>query len=192
MGMGLDLQAAAQELATNTAPRTRARAMLDIETLDTGPEAVVTSIGIAMFDDESILSITRMQLDYSDDKGTINPRTVRWWLTQEGETIRGNLLGVVPPARAARVCRELLKGATEVWANSPSFDCTILRNWYKRLGMDCPWHFRVERDCRTVFAYGRLLSVPWPGNEQKHDAGADAVCQAKYLIATEHALGVNR
>jgi hypothetical protein len=41
------------------------------------------------------------------------------------------------------------KGA-RAWAYAPTFDCAILINAYKQLGLKQPWHYRDEMDARTL------------------------------------------
>lgn len=164
------------------------RAMIDIETLATSPDAVVTSIGIAHFG-VKVLKAVSWELDYSRDTGEIDPVTLRWWLSQERAVLDRNLLGSEDPATAAREIVECLAGVKEVWANAPTFDCVILRNWFKRLGVACPWRFRQERCMRTMYQLGRDRGVVFPrNNEAKHDAVSDATSQANHLLHLEDAL----
>jgi hypothetical protein len=161
------------------------RVMIDIETLDIGPNSVVTAIGAVIFDELKILDSFCSYLDYTKDKGTINPSTLRWWLKNEQETLDLNLNGVDNPNTIAFLLQNFVKDAEEIWANSPSFDCTILRNWFGRLNLETPWAYYSERDCRTMFAMGEKLNIPRGNNTKKHDALSDAVWQAAYLMRIE-------
>jgi exodeoxyribonuclease VIII len=162
----------------------RERVMLDIETLSCEPNAVVTAIGVAFFDEDQVTRTCVGYLNYKTDTGHIDPRTVRWWLEQDADIRTLNLMGLADPAEFAPGLADLLDGRT-VWGNGPQFDCTIMRNWFGRLGVKCPWHFRDERDCRTMFEIGRSLDVPYPEKQNAHDALADAVWQAEYVLAVE-------
>lgn len=162
------------------------RAMIDIETLGTRYDSVVTAIGaVKMNSDGEFTELYEADLNYEEDTGSMSPSTLRWWLTQDPHVLEKNLRGNVPLPVACRNLIRFMNGVDEVWANSPTFDCIILRSWFERLGEKCPWHFRAERDCRTMFAIGRRLDVPYPLNPSKHDALSDAVAQAKYLLAIE-------
>lgn len=166
------------------------RAMLDIETLSIKKNAVITAVGVALFDAGTVASVHSWPLDYSKDTGHCEPRTVRWWMTDATITddVRRRMLGGGTPIQdAAREIHEVLSAVDEVWANSPSFDCEILRNWYERLKAPygCPWHFRQERDCRTMFALGRSIGADVPPEKGGHDCGADAEWQARYIINIE-------
>lgn len=164
------------------------RAMLDIETLSSDNHAVVTAVGLALFDSEKVVTGKAWYLDYESDKGHIDPRTVRWWMAQ-GAAIRDvNLGGKDNPFKAAQEIITFLnaKGGTQVWANAPQFDCVIMRNWFKRLALPCAWHFRDERDCRTMFEIGRTLGAKVPIKSNGHDALADAEWQAQYVLAIEN------
>src|SRR3546814_136057 len=47
--------------------------------------------------------------------------------------------------------RDLTKNRPyEIYANSPNFDCTIMKSLYNDHGMTIPWDFRKERDLRTL------------------------------------------
>lgn len=161
------------------------RVMVDIECLDVGPTAVVSSVGLATFDYDKILSVDTIYIDYSRDTGSMSPSTLRWWLSQDSDVFKKNLFGATPMVEAATAVTDVLRCADEIWANSPTFDCIILRNWFERLRFHVPWHFRQERCCRTIFAIGRRFNVPWPANKAKHDAGEDARTQAQYVLNVE-------
>lgn len=161
------------------------RAMLDIETLSSDNHAVVTAIGLALFDREKIVDGKAWYLDYESDKGHIDPRTVRWWMQQNAAVRDVNLGGKENPFKAAQEIITYLPKGAQVWANAPQFDCVIMRNWFKRLALPCAWHFRDERDCRTMFEIGRTLGAKVPPKSDSHDALADAVWQAQYVLATE-------
>lgn len=164
------------------------RIMVDLETLSTEPNAVVAAIGLVMFNDREILSSTNLLLDIREDEGDISPATLKWWLTQDLQVMREQLGGGMEAYRAAAEVQDWMHGADEVWGNAPTFDCTILRNWLERNRAKVPWHFRDERCCRTMFAIGRQLNVPYPVNTRKHDAEADAWVQAEYVLRVENAI----
>lgn len=42
------------------------------------------------------------------------------------------------------------KLVTKVWANSPTFDLTMLESEYSSIGMEVPWSYREEMDIRTI------------------------------------------
>lgn len=159
-------------------------AMLDIETLDTGPNAVVTSIGIAIFTlEKGVTEVMHCQLDYTTDiEGTISPSTLRWWLQQCPEAQR-ELHGETSIQDALTMVNGILRGCDTVWANAPTFDCTILRNLYRRHKAREPWHFRNERCCRTLYAIGLRFGIGGVHREgTRHNALDDAIHQAQHAV----------
>ena len=162
------------------------RAMLDIETLAVTEDALVTAVGICLFNEAEVVRTDCITLDITaDTEGHIDPATIRWWLTQDTQVFRDMMTGTVKPGEALDWIDERLHGR-QVWANGPQFDCTILRNWIFRQGGTCPWNFRDERDMRTMYALGRTLGVEYPVIETRaHDAGADAYRQALHLLQIE-------
>lgn len=167
--------------------------MIDIETLDTTPSAVVLSAGWAFFDSQSVLASGQRTFDLNAQMRlgrTISPSTVRWWKDTPQdlpkETPGGSLHHFVAGMQMAQM--SVSKGAPSelegVWANSPSFDLVILRHWAEQLRLALPWSFRAERDFRTwrelAKKNGTLADVL---NEDAHDARADAVWQAQLMIA---------
>ena len=173
--------------------------MLDLETLAAGPGAAVTSIGVAAFDDQRIIASGGIQISAADWHGRIDPETVKWWLQQTPEAQRNTFFGTTPAKKAAEQFASFMKehGGDELWANDPSFDCVILRQWWERTTGNnrFPSHFRDERSCRTIFAEakraGISLESAWVGGTA-HSAESDAVCQAKAVILARQGLaGLN-
>ncbi|MEN3158250.1 3'-5' exonuclease [Alkalimonas sp. NCh-2] len=179
--------------------------MIDIETLGTGKNAVIISLGAVFFCPETgnlgagfYQTITRGSCELYGLEA--DEDTVRWWSEQSAE------------ARAVLTCpdagdlddtlREFagwLWESTEegsdihVWGNGPSFDNAILANAYNRCNVKLPWKFRHERCVRTIVALGReLLGIdPKKTIERKgthHHALADAEHQALYVSAVYQAL----
>jgi exodeoxyribonuclease VIII len=136
--------------------------MLDLETFATTPDAMVIEVAAILFDPLGPPADPRehvnlsLALDPTEQimwRRAIDPATVDWWETQP----------ITPGAKAhesghnvqglAEALREMIGGdrPAVVWANSPSFDCVILRHLFRQAGAgDLPWHFRVEHDCRTI------------------------------------------
>jgi hypothetical protein len=44
-----------------------------------------------------------------------------------------------------------MHGGTRVWSHGAGFDLPILHDVFRRLGEHAPWHYRNERDTRTLF-----------------------------------------
>lgn len=179
--------------------------MIDIETLGTGKNAVIISLGGVFFEPETAklgssfyYTITRASCELYGLEA--DESTVRWWNEQSAEA---RAVLTCPDAidldEALRMFAGWLWESTEegedihLWGNGPSFDNAILANAYQRCGITLPWKFRHERCVRTIVALGRdLLGIdPKKTIERKgthHHALADAEHQALYVSAIYQAL----
>lgn len=169
--------------------------MIDIETLAKTPDAVVTTIGLAVFDPEGIVESMELKIDYKNQPyRSICKDTLMWWLGQPKEAIdawRSPDKEVFPIYRledAVLPVRELIEkhSVGKVWANSPSFDLVILRDAWKT---DTPWWYTQERDFRTLKSFfapdvvevvKNQCSEPIKGLQ--HCAEYDALVQAAQTI----------
>jgi exodeoxyribonuclease VIII len=162
--------------------------MLDLETLGTGDHAAIVQIGACEFDSKEILTtfLQNVRLD-SENLGSIEGDTLRWWLNQSPDAVESVLRSIprTPLRDALEDFRSWLVGDQfAIWANSPSFDLRLLRQAYERCGLEPPWKFYQELDHRTMKHLGRLLQVPRLQFEgTKHNALDDATNQASYLMA---------
>ena len=166
--------------------------MIDIETLDTKPTAVILSIGAVAFDietGETCPDTLYQKLDYKkqiDEGRTTSIETTLWWGQQSDEAYceaffgEERLLSAIINLKkyfynyAADDCR--------VWAKSPSFDLVILKDAYDN--DIAPWEFWQERDVRT-FADGQLTSVFVAcDKEPSHLPVEDCLVQVKGVCLT--------
>lgn len=112
-----------------------------------------------------------------------------------------HLDGLVSPARAARLVRELTDGATIVGA-VPSFDTHVLEMLLARIDLEPSWHHRLR--CVESMSAGRLgrdvgglvdcaaaLEVDYPLREQHTALGDARVALAVYdrILRTVDAAG---
>jgi DNA polymerase III epsilon subunit-like protein len=158
--------------------------MLDIETLGTEPGAAIISIGAVAFDrEDGITDEFFRSVSLADCQAhglEIDAETLSWWLNQPAQA-REQLHGGLDLESSLRKLTAFVEGADAVWANSPAFDCVLLRDAYDAVGLSCPWRYYVERDYRTV----REEWPSWPDREQEsteHDGLADARYQAECLL----------
>ena len=172
------------------------RVMIDLETLDTGGDAAILSIGAVVFNtlryDEGFISefyrpvSTHLQL--SKWGRTKSKRTMDWWALQSPEA-----KAVFQESAAAQeldaVLHEFSKwygfGPMEVWGNGATFDNMILRNAYDAVGIQCPWHFTDDRCYRTLKylpSSRQDLSLEMRTGLTHHHALDDARYQARYAI----------
>ncbi len=71
------------------------------------------------------------------------------WMTEQAEELRRALLGLTEFMVQAQGDGVNFK-KIEPWGNGASFDLSILRRAYELCDLVCPWHYRKERDVRTL------------------------------------------
>jgi 3' exoribonuclease, RNase T-like len=164
--------------------------MVDIETLSAGPRAAVIAIGAVVFSLDKELGNTYEQLinpEFAMEAGESSPDTMEWWQRQDIDVRRRMFSGTMGPNEAAGKFAAWVREqrVREVWANSPSFDCIILRHLFAQTNVTCPWGFRDERCVRTVFAEAKERGFDYSkayAGASAHDALSDAKAQAMAVI----------
>lgn len=180
--------------------------MVDIETLDTVPGAVVLQAGAVKFlpTDTKILAddLFQWSLDwtnYEQDRRSISPSTVRFWGLQKEATRRtvwydGRRISA---DMMFETLWPLIAGARHLWARSPSFDYEIIFDLYiDRMthAGDGEVYARVDQQ-RRKYRDERVLrdlilgfNVKLPENPLAHDALSDAMHQVAVVQAAYNAL----
>jgi DNA polymerase III epsilon subunit-like protein len=164
--------------------------MIDIETMGCSQTAAIVSIAAVEFDmtgrtGETFYNVIDLQscLDYRLE---MDGSTVMWWLRQS-EAARKELTeskAVNLPTALLDFSAWINKREYEVWANGARFDLGILSNAYQVCGIAVPWHFRKERDVRTLVSVQpgiKKLHVPIG---TAHHALDDCNNQIMYLTKT--------
>lgn len=160
--------------------------MIDLETLDTSPNASILTIGAVKFDpfgdelkDADMDSFyVRVDLDSCDRIGlTTNDDTIAWWAKQSKEAqdeafSDGGRIDIVD---AFNQLYKFAWGSTRVWSHGASFDIVICENVFKKIGKAVPWNFWNVRCTRTLFDIGINPNRP---PVLKHHALEDAWNQA--------------
>lgn len=131
--------------------------MLDIETLATTSNASIVSIGAIKFNPtDEIMNTNHMDtfyslVDYSNDNRYKDQDTIIWWNNQSNTT-KNELYNSPRESLEASLTRfkKWIYPCKIVWSNSPSFDCSILKNAFEQTNIQCPWKYYDERDVRTV------------------------------------------
>lgn len=133
--------------------------MLDLETMSTRHNAAIASIGAVIFDpntdtlDGCPTFYQTVDLESNERDGRhFSGSTVAWWLKQS-EAARVALVSDQLPLQKAleRLTAFIVAHKPViVWANSPSFDCTILRSAYSHHHKHFPFEYWAERDVRTI------------------------------------------
>lgn len=165
--------------------------MVDLETLDTEPTAVVISLGACLFDIEKkiIPSTFYMAAEVQEqmDRGrTISADTIKWWMGQNNAAQHVFKEKAKPMAEVLKTFVFWLntvggKKDRLVWGNGSTFDISMLENLFKMYGMERPWNYNGIMDLRTFKRFvGRGDKIPQPLIH--HNALEDAKTQAQYVI----------
>lgn len=176
--------------------------MLDLETLSQRPDAAIIAIGAVRFDPrilasrraEQELFFMTIDMHQAMEYGQIDTATWDWWQQQDAKVRETVFAGEASPQQAYEAFCTFCEGANNVWAKSPQFDVTILRNLgaqmeYVHLGekktIPFPFDFRHERDVRTHLDMGqRLLGVEAIIHNREfpaHHPLGDAMAQARQV-----------
>lgn len=158
--------------------------MLDVETMCTGPHAAVVAIGARLF---SLTNGVGKGFEVFIDPasaiqyGETCRETLEWWAKQPAYDLVFSGKVQSPDAMHRFITFVQEWQPQTVWANSPSFDCTIMRNLGKATQLKFPFHYRDERDFRTMKALAVDLGVDlegcWAGLTA-HSPCDDATAQA--------------
>lgn len=152
--------------------------MVDLETLGTGPNACIVSIGAVRFDpNQNVVSTAGPDTFYRvvnlvrtprTELGDMDASTVLWWMRQEDdaraqlqlaceskdyENVLCNVLEAFESWLESCGCTEKTKSEWRFWANDPDFDMVVLKSAFVRVfGEDnqLPWSFRGCRSMRTM------------------------------------------
>ncbi len=171
--------------------------MLDLETLGTGSNAPIISIGAVFFDPltgktgEEFYEV--VSLTSSAQYGELDASTVQWWMKQSDEaravfnvksqvTLLSALNAFSAWIHDRDAPNEENKPDVIVWGNGASFDNVILRNAYKATHQIAPWFFFNDRDVRTVVDLGRYLRNIDPKKEINHGTAHNALDDAYFQV----------
>lgn len=182
--------------------------MVDLETMGSGPDAPIVSIGAVYFDPSTgntgaefyqVVSLeSSMSFGMKPDASTI-----QWWLKQSSEA-RSAIL--VDEAMGLRETLELLADfiaenaangshTVQLWGNGCSFDNVIIRRAYALTETPFSVPFWNDRDVRTMVELGKSVGInprfdiPFEGD--MHNALSDARHQVKYVSAIWQRLTAN-
>ena len=177
-------------------------AVVDIETLGKGADAVIGSIGAVIVDVTRLQAVDEFycRVDHHQVNRSTSDDTLAWWQRQEQESPAA-WAELFDPAKP----RQFITGAlaslaaflghaftdrddVQLMGNGSEFDNVILAHAYEQWGLAQPWHFRGNQSLRTVVWLGRQLldidpkdQLPFEGCH--HHALHDARHEAAYLIA---------
>lgn len=170
--------------------------MLDLESLDTKPSAVIVSIGAVLFSAKGVAKESFYQpVDIQSclDAGlTINGSTIAWWMNQSDEARKVFTDKSVPLKTALQRLKNYVYKNCNTYdimlvANPPRFDASILQNAYQAIGQDSWWKYWDERCYRTWKKIDGVPKIERSGTH--HLAVDDAISQAKHAIEINKHLG---
>lgn len=167
-------------------------AMIDLETLGTGPDCVVLTIGGVKFNPNAVSSpreefYYRFEVDEQLDKGrTTLESTLEWWGKQE-ESVREEALGDGNRTPVLEVLQALNKwcvGANTIWCQGPAFDIVILENLFRQYNHHIPWPFWKIKDSRTLFGImpkDPRKAIDFAAHNALEDCKVQAICVQKTI-----------
>jgi len=167
--------------------------MIDLETYDTVPSAVILSIGACVvYQPYQIVDPEDRPTFYTElDIGKQFARTrsisaMKWW-TEQGENRcpnRGvNTIDWALIQLTNFIWKQALSiGARPIiWCKGTDFDTAILADAYRQMNRELPWKYNDVRDFRTVKKLCLGMVDPKIENPEPHHALADAIFQARQL-----------
>lgn len=133
--------------------------MIDLETLATGYDATVLTIGGVKFNPNEISDpyqelYYKFDIDEQDAKGRrVDDSTVAWWGTQPQE-VQDDALSDhnrTPVLEVLKALNRWCVGVDSIWCQGPAFDIVILEHMFKQWEHHIPWPFWKVKDSRTLF-----------------------------------------
>lgn len=129
----------------------------------------------------------------------MDPDTILWWMRQSEEA-RAKLVEPYDPTKLIKpialtpvaACEAInnflnkngqpaIKNHTIVWGNGPGFDCNILRDLFKVVGLEPEWNYWNERCVRTAVDLAGIDKKSIKREGIHHNAIDDAMFQAKLI-----------
>lgn len=161
-------------------------AMVDCETLDTLPSAIVLSMGAVKFDPFSFkepLDSLHIKIDIDEQisRGrTQSESTLKWWSEQDNKVIEDvfKLEGRLSVVDTLKRLKKWFVAVDYIWAQGTTFDIAILEDLCRMYGRPIPWSYHQIMDSKTVFRF--LDEDPRKSFKfTKHNPLEDAFFQAK-------------
>lgn len=172
--------------------------MIDLETLGTGVDAPIISIGAAYFDIETkqIGDTFYMVCDVADQMDTkvrhADSSTIKWWMSQGNAAKQVFKDGHKPTKEVLETLRQWVmthagskaKSTKKClpWGNGSSFDITLMETLFKDYGVDCPWLYYNVMDLRTFRRFVAKGAKVQKLEGTNHNALDDAVNQINFVF----------
>lgn len=160
--------------------------LLDWETLDTRPEAVVLSCNLMQFDPSSGTEHEQLQITFAaaliEEQvragRTMSSSTLEFWMSQGQKAREGLYEGKRPFSMSqglgtmrdfvSRISKVALNADARVWGNGADFDIAILNSLCAQFKAPNPFRYSASRCARTVMAAYSDLRVYAPMNLAHH------------------------
>jgi len=172
-------------------------AMIDLETLATGFDATVLTLGGLKFNPNRITEphseiYFKFDVDEQTQRGRrVDDNTIAWWATQPKE-VQEDAFGEQDRTPVIDILKALNRwcvGIDTIWCQGPAFDIVIMEHMYQQWGHHVPWPFWKVKDSRTLF--GIMPEDPRKKIEFKaHNALEDCKVQALCVQQCVQQLGL--
>lgn len=165
---------------------------LDLETLSRKTNAPILSIG-ACFNEYNFYCEVD-QSGYIAQPFYPEPATVDWWEKRGGFQPSVTPKTPFDAIASFAIWMNQYGGkleSFEVWANSPSFDCEMLKYHFAHYNIACPWQYYQERDVRTAKNIARAMRLPIREQDAPHHALRDALQQRDLVASIYHTLAMH-
>lgn len=158
--------------------------MVDLETLGTTHDSVITQIGACYFDrltgdinSETLLNVEIGSCIKSGMKVTAG--SIKFWLEHK-PTFLDN---AIPIEKALSIFGEFVGKGSLIWCHA-TFDAVILANAYHMIDQGIPFSYRNIRDIRTLVDLSGYIREKKDDNKdlKTHDALEDCKFQVKYCV----------
>jgi len=160
--------------------------MLDLETLGNDSNSIIVQICACYFDEKTgeIGDTFFRNIDAIDcEKYGLHctASTVMWWLQQDKLASESLFLIPQPLKESLVLLLDFLKNADNIWQHS-SFDCPILTNAIKRVGIENTIFYRAWKDLRSAIYCLNINLAEFCFEGTEHNALDDCKFQIKYLV----------
>jgi hypothetical protein len=175
-------------------------ATIDLETIDTRPQSTILSLGAVKFNpfnsDEPHSEVYfKVSIDDQDRLGrTVSDSTIEWWSKQDPKIMEEafDQEGAITVEEALSKINKFVVGVDILWGQGYGFDYTIIEDMYRSLSKPIPYNFWQVRDSRTLFSLCKDDPRKLLGQNDLHNALADAYYQARGIQLAYKMLGVNK
>jgi len=159
--------------------------MIDTETLGTGPDSVILSVGAVKFTTDGAIDDNGFYASISIDSQPtrkISEQTLKFWLKQKPDA-QGVFFEdkVSLEVAMADLYDWFDHDNYKVWSNGADFDIPLVKHAMNQYGIEAPWKFWNQRCFRTLKSIPPGISAPKPAPTVAHNALSDALAQVIHL-----------